>query len=153
MEARRQGHRGRLLQAMKCKGAAGQKKMALADFQKLVRLRAADKFGMVVCVTCGARRKWNDEMHGGHFISRTHNATCFHEKNVHPQCEKCNMSKDGKAKKYCEFMRRTYGQDVIDELDRLANTNVSYTLHDYFEFCLDFREKIKAEEQRLKEAM
>lgn len=148
MEARRQGHRGRLLQAMKAKGLGACKQMALRDLQKLVRMRNADSAGMVRCVTCRAIKHYK-EMNGGHFIPGRRNGVCFDERNVHPQCVQCNRFYSGRPAEYRFFMVQRYGQAVIDELEQLDRLTVNMTRDDYADLCMKYRERIKVQEQRL----
>lgn len=86
-------------------------------FSQFIRIKAADEYGMAVCVTCGVRRRWN-VLQAGHWITRDRWATRYDERNVHPQCENCNSSraKDGEMKIY---ITENLGADVPDDL-RLA---------------------------------
>jgi len=152
MEARRQGHRNRLLNSMKAKGLGACKQIALRDLQKLVRMRNADRDGMVRCVTCPARKHWK-EMNGGHFVPGRRNGVCFDERNIHPQCIQCNLYKSGRPAEYRFYMVKRYGQDVVDELERLDRLTVTLTRDDYADLCMAYRDRIKEQERRLKEAM
>jgi hypothetical protein len=43
----------------------------------------------------------------------------FDERNVHFQCKRCNGPLKSNPRKYQAYMLKRYGQEVIDELDRL----------------------------------
>lgn len=96
------------------------KKKLWEIFSKWVRLRDADIYGIVGCVTCGKRDLWV-EMQAGHFIHGHSKVTFLDERNVHPQCVKCNHYLSGNLIEYSEFMRRTYGQDTIDALREIRH--------------------------------
>lgn len=68
---------------------------AKAAFQKYIRLRDADKNGIVTCITCQRQINWTGgSCHGGHYRPATHNNTCFDEKNVNGQCGMpCNKNR------------------------------------------------------------
>ena len=72
----------------------------------------------VRCCTCGIVKRWPD-MDAGHFISRGlggRSGVYFDERNIHAQCKRCNGFKQGDTLAYEDFMRKRYGQAVIDEL-------------------------------------
>ena len=44
-----------------------------------------------LCVSCGKLDEWK-KLQAGHFIPKSHGLVYyFHEKNVHPQCDYCNI--------------------------------------------------------------
>ena len=115
--------------------------------QKLVRLKAADYRGMVTCVTCGHEARWNDGIQGGHYISRTYLSTKLLEKNVHPQCQRCNGFKGGNMSSYALFMLDMYGADFLQELEILKNTPKKYTHDEIDNIIRDLTEQVKALEK------
>lgn len=97
------------------------KKKVWKQFSIHIRVSAADGQGYVQCVTCPARHLWDSgEIHAGHWI---HNRLDYDERNVHPQCVRCNYHWNTKVSiSYSIFMARTYGIEVMEELQLLANT-------------------------------
>lgn len=97
------------------------KKKIWKEFSIHVRSSAADEQGVVQCVTCPARHVWNSgQIQAGHWI---HNRLDFDERNVHPQCVPCNYHWNTKVSiSYSIFMAKTYGIEVMEELQLLANT-------------------------------
>lgn len=79
---------------------ARQKAIDQADiwFSKYIRLKYADKSGMVKCYTCGKPHRWDQgrRMNCGHFMSRGKLTTRWHENNARPQCVGCNKYKSGR---------------------------------------------------------
>ena len=63
-------------------------------FSLFIRLRDATNEGLCQCFTCGKVAHYKDGMQCGHFMSRRHMATRFHELNQ-IQCIKCNMFEQG----------------------------------------------------------
>lgn len=99
------------------------KQEAARLLQRLVRVKAAvaaNRGGEIQCVTCGEWKHYK-EMDGGHFIER--GKILLVEENIHPQCKGCNgfkMKHTTGVLAYHRFMKDTYGQDFIDELERMA---------------------------------
>ena len=73
--------------AKKTKTHAKLKKELDKVFSQYIRWAYADDSGMVECYTCGVV-KHIKEMHNGHFQSRKHTSTRWHENNCRPQCPK-----------------------------------------------------------------
>ncbi len=90
-------------------------------FSEYIRRRAADWRGYVSCITCGTSYLWNSgDIHAGHWI---HDKLDYDERNVHPQCFKCNYKYNKNVNtRYAIFMAKTYGVLVMEELTKLANT-------------------------------
>ena len=103
------------------------KKETWAEFSRYIRMKYADENGMVVCVTCGAVKHYRDQQ-AGHFLDGRRNSVLFDERNVHPQCVKCNMFNGGAKVAYYDYMRGRYGQEVIDELKLLDKQERKFTV-------------------------
>lgn len=116
------------------------KARAWKAFSLYIRLRDA-KGENVTCVTC-LRVNHYKKMQAGHFIPGRHNAVLFEERGVHPQCYACNIVLGGNGVKYYKFMLAKYGQKIIDELEALDNTTVSYTVSDLLEIETVYLKKI-----------
>ena len=91
-------------------------------FSLYIRLRDANEYGMVQCFTCGIVRGYKDGMQNGHFQSRKHTATRFHEDNCQVQCIKCNMFSQGEQFKFGINLDAKYGEGTAEELEYLART-------------------------------
>lgn len=94
------------------------KNRAWTQFSIFIRTRNADPDGFVICVTCGVRKHWQDGMQAGHFIAGRLNSNLFDERGCHEQCSTCNVIRAGNGPKYYQFMARTYGEEVINDLLR-----------------------------------
>lgn len=90
-------------------------------FSEFVRKRGMDANGINVCVTCGKRDHWKN-LHAGHFYHGKGWLSYMDECNVHPQCNKCNTYLGGNLIEYSEFVRKIYGNDIIDILRELRHT-------------------------------
>jgi hypothetical protein len=133
----------------KIKSISKLKKEAWDAFSRMIRLKYADNNGYVGCVTCGVGKHWK-ESQAGHFLDGRHNSVLFDERNVHPQCVKCNMFMSGNKIKYYEFMRIKYGQETIDELEFLDTKDKKFTREELIDMCNKY--KIEAE-KIMKEGM
>lgn len=96
-------------------------------FSRFIRQKHADEFGMVVCVTCGTRMKWQ-EAQAGHWIKRGHAAVRWDERNVYPQCSGDNLYKDGLQDVMAGHILNTHGPDTLQELLRLKATTRRWTM-------------------------
>ncbi len=119
-------------------------------FQKLVRMKAADDFGMCSCVTCGAYYPWNSlQMNAGHFVSRKCRTTIFMEVNCHPQCVKCNKHLGGNAAEYERYMVKRFGRDVVDGLKQESRDSIKWTCEELAEKKIQLMEQVRKESERL----
>jgi len=94
-------------------------------FSKYIRLSHANKDGIVRCYTCGAYHHWKD-VDAGHYVKREFHATKFDERNVKPQCRKCNRFMGGNQDEFAIHLLKDYGPVIIEELNELK--------HSYFKF-------------------
>ena len=101
-------------------------------FSLYIRLRGADDNGNNQCCTCGTIDNWK-KLQCGHFVSRKHLATRFHEMNCFPQCVSCNIFKYGEQWKFGQFLDRNLGEGVSEELVILGYTICKISRSDYEE--------------------
>ncbi len=73
-----------------------------AIFSQYIRLKYADKDGIVKCFTCDVKKHWT-LMQCGHYIKRGHMGLRHDERNCRPQDAGCNEYKDGNIP---EFTKR-----------------------------------------------
>jgi len=132
----------------KPKTTAKLKDEAATLLQKLVRMKYANDEGMCECVTCG-KVEFYKYMDGGHFVSRSHNATLLVEENIHPQCKGCNGYKKGNIDSYSLFMIDTYGLDAMRELIASKHQPRKFTALELEDLIADYKKRIKEQEQRL----
>lgn len=78
----------------------------------LLRLAEGER---VKCVTCSHVAP-AAELQVGHFIGRSRLSTRFDEKNVSLQCVQCNYFGSGKPVEYEALLRRTWGDETVDDL-------------------------------------
>ncbi len=110
-------------------------------FSKWVRYSAAKK-GYCKCVTCG-KIDTPDRMDAGHYIDRTHKATRWEERNVHPQCTPCNRWGEGKKDEYALFLLQKYGPDILTELNKSKWTPFKMNDLEAVEMAKDYERKLK----------
>ena len=103
-------------------------------FSEYIRRRNGE---MATCVTCGKVAHWK-EMQAGHFMSRRHRATRWHEDNVQVQCVKCNMFGQGEQYKFGLWL----GEEKSQELIKLANTTVKMKDFEIQDMIQSFQEKL-----------
>ena len=86
-------------------------------FSEFIRLHYYDvKEEYIKCVTCGAKKKYIDDIHNGHFQSRRHQNTRWEEDNCAPQCVSCNTYGQGQQYKFAKYI----GLERADELEEQA---------------------------------
>ena len=123
------------------------KKKACDAFSLYIRTRDALKttkdviFGL--CVTCGQRYPVRSRggLQCGHFIQGRHPSILFDERNAHAQCYGCNVMKKGNMVVYYEFMLKTYGKKVIDELKLLDKNTMPMKVYMYLEIAETYKQK------------
>ena len=132
----------RMVKGWKKKTLGFCKEATAKTFQKLVRMRAANKYGMVECVSCGLHVHWK-EANGGHYFKRRHSGTLLEEMNVNCQCVRCNLTEDGNLHYYKDWMLETHGQEALDELERKKNTTKQFTKRELAELRIGFMDETK----------
>ena len=103
-------------------------------FSEYIRRRNGE---MAMCVTCGKIAHWK-EMQAGHFMSRRHRATRWHEDNVQTQCVKCNMFGQGEQFKFGKWL----GDEKANELIRLSSQVVKLSDYEMQELIELYKEKL-----------
>ena len=119
-------------------------------FSLFIRIRSANEYGMVQCFTCGIVRGYKDGMQNGHFQSRKHMATRFHEDNCQVQCIKCNIFDSGQQYLFSIRLDEKYGEGTAEELEYLARTIHKVSRVEYEEqisYYKNLVNKLKEEKQ------
>lgn len=116
--------------------------------QKLVRMKAANQFGIAQCVSCGSFNDYK-KMDGGHFIGRKYAFHKLREENIHPQCKQCNRFLSGCHDDYRRYMVDMYGEEFVDWLTETKWTIVKWDRHDLMAQIADLKQRIKDQEIRL----
>ena len=124
-------------------------------FQKLVRLRAANEFGICECISCGKHDHWK-KMQGGHYISRSNKSTILHPDNVHPQCHQCNAPPSrgglaGNGEGYHRALVEKIGEDGVSHLRQLSRESRQWSKHELADLKVEFMEEIDKHLKRLGE--
>lgn len=109
---------------------------------RYVRLKNADKDGLIQCYTCPAKKPIG-EMQAGHYVPRGNMLLRFDiERNIRPQCKDCNEYKRGNL--------AIYGQKLELELpgvtELLYNESLlvyKYTRDELRQMINDYTRKIK----------
>jgi hypothetical protein len=96
-------------------------------FSRFVRQSHANHGGWVECVTCKQALPW-EQSQAGHFVKRGHAATRWDERNVKPQCARCNLYLDGAQDEFAAYIVSTHGTDALHELLRLKRTEKRWTM-------------------------
>ena len=110
-------------------------------FSKYIRRKDAIN-DIAKCVTCGVERHWK-ELQCGHFQSRRHYSTRWHENNTRPQCVKCNMFSQGEQYIFGKKLKDEIGDVMFDELILEKNRTQKYTLSDYKYLIEYYTKKLK----------
>ena len=91
-------------------------------FSIYIRRRYADN-DVAECFTCGKQDHWK-KLQNGHFQSRKHYATRWHEVNCQVQCAGCNVFRYGEQFKFARNLDNTYYDGLAYELYIEANKTV-----------------------------
>ena len=86
-------------------------------FSEYIRLKHADKNGIVKCYTCNKKAYWKGEgMQNGHFISRRSRILRWDERNCRIQCYSCNVMRYGESYIFGVKLNAEYGYNIAEEL-------------------------------------
>ena len=107
-------------------------------FSEYIRLRNANPNGFVECVTCGKVDHWK-HMDCGHFMSRKHLSTRWHEDNCQVQCKACNVFRYGEQYKYSLWL----GSQKADMLHQLSRETLKLYDHDLEDMIKIYKEKVE----------
>ena len=119
-------------------------------FSKFIRLRDAHEwhkdnpdaaFGWVKCCTCGKVKHWKD-VDAGHFVSRGRSPLRYVEWNVHSQCKPCNTA-EGKKANYALFIKKKYGQKVLEEFAKKEHQTKKWNVLELEELIEYYSKKVK----------
>jgi hypothetical protein len=105
-------------------------------FSQYIRRRYA-KNDIAECVTCGKKDHWK-KMDAGHFMSRKHYSTRWHEDNVQVQCKSCNLYNQGEQYKYSIFL----GDEKSEELYMMSKQTVKISNYDLEELIELYQQKL-----------
>ena len=102
-------------------------------FSLYIRLREATAEGSIQCFTCSRISHYRSGMQCGHFQSRRHHSTRWHEKNCQVQCVKCNMYEQGEQFRFGIGLDHKYGEGTAEELEFLSRMVMKFSRVDYEE--------------------
>lgn len=88
-----------------------------------VRSKHADWRGNVRCYTCGITKHWR-QLQAGHFW---HGKLDFDERNIHPQCKRCNKFLRGNLDNYSMNLIEEIGLEAVKQLRRDAARHPGYS--------------------------
>lgn len=114
------------------------------------------RIGQCVCITCGNVNAWDSGikgMHTGHFLASRRNSILLEEANVAPQCSACNFYRSGAPAEFRQWMLATRGIEVIERLEALKRTSVSWSREDLVDMKIEFSKRLKAAELTMKGTM
>lgn len=107
-------------------------------FSQYIRLSNADNNGYCTCVTCNKTFFWK-EIQAGHFMSRKHYSTRWDERNVKPQCVRCNIYNQGEGYLYSLYLGDKLSKKLLEESRELRKfTNIELE-----EMIADYSERVK----------
>ncbi len=113
-------------------------------FSEYIRQRTANKNGYVSCVTCGKTDHWKN-MDAGHFISRKHLSTRWHDQNVQVQCKSCNVFRYGEQYKFSLWLGSDTSRALYDlskKTLKLDNYDLQDLIKIYEERCAEIKKSL-----------
>lgn len=99
-------------------------------FHLFIRLRDARKDGTFQCISCGRILPF-ERSDCGYYINERHSATRYNEDNCHAQCRTCNFFKGGNPEEFRKVLIRKFGEEKVEELERLKNDISKMSETDY----------------------
>lgn len=117
-------------------------------FSIYIRLRKANKQGIVTCYTCG-KQDYYKKMQCGHFMSRKHYSTRWEEFNCQVQCYSCNVMKYGEQYKYGLELKKEYGEDLPEELLTMSRQIVKFSNDDLLDMINRYKQLVDLKKKEL----
>jgi len=108
---------------------------------RYVRKSVADDSGYAKCFTCGKVGNWLHEMQAGHFMSRVHYSTRWHELNVKCQCPGCNMKNGGQQYIFGVHLDQVHGDGTADSMVKLSKQLSKFTTDEIRQIGDDFKKR------------
>lgn len=109
-------------------------------FSTYIRSKDADFQGFVNCYTCGKRIDWKYEAEAGHYIKRSYKALKFDERNVKPQCTRCNHFLDGNQDEFADHLELDYGHGILQKLKALKYQEKRFTRQELMELIEHYKQ-------------
>lgn len=114
------------------------KKKAWAAFSKFIRLRdcllSTGTTEKGICITCKKLYDYN-MLQAGHFIPGRNNMILFDERQVHGQCQVCNICQRGNFPPYFQAMVDLFGLQEVQKMIETARGIKKYSAKDYEEIA------------------
>lgn len=108
-------------------------------FSIYIRRRNGDD---VECFTCGKRDHWK-KMQCGHFQSRKHYATRWHETNCQIQCAGCNVFRYGEQYIFGQNLDKKFGDGTSEKLLELSRQTVKFANIELIEMIEKYENMIR----------
>lgn len=113
-------------------------------FSEYIRLKYADKNGIVKCYTCDKKAYWRgDGMQNGHFISRSSRILRWREDNCRPQCYRCNVMRYGESYIFGVKLNQEFGYNIADELLIESKKIIKQSDQDLLDLINLYQEKVE----------
>ena len=113
-------------------------------FSEYIRLKHADKNGIVKCYTCNKKAYWKGEgMQNGHFISRASRILRWREDNCRVQCYQCNCMRYGQSFIFGCNLNKEYGYNKAEELLTESKKIIKQSDEDLLDLINSYQEKVE----------
>ena len=112
-----------------------------------IRLRHADKEGLVKCYCCSTVLHYT-KMHNSHFIPRSHMATRFLEDNCKESCPGCNLRHNDDQTIYKNILEKEE-HGIVEWLMEQSSQVYKFSLDELKEMIIDYRAKVKICQSKL----
>lgn len=113
---------------------------------RYVRMKGADKDGIVQCYTCTTKSHWT-LMQASHFIPRQHLNTRWELANLRVGCPTCNCVKHGNLEVYAERLEKE-NTGIVEWLQEQGREVSKFSQTELKELLFSFREKLKIVETK-----
>lgn len=108
---------------------------------RLVRMTAADKFGIATCFTCGVRKSW-ERMQLSHFIKRSNTITRWDSKANRCCCQYCNETLEGNLEVFAQHLNEEE-PGLAERLREMAVNPYKWGRDELKCLLLDMRAKLR----------
>lgn len=131
-----------------------------ALFSLYIRLSNADDKGFCSCISCGQRYYYRNkgkkrDIAAGHFIPKSNSTyrTRWDERNVKPQCLRCNSFLEGNKYSFGLGLVEIYGPGICEELQLKSTKPFNAVIFDMAAKIKHYKEQNKILESKFKKQM
>lgn len=111
-------------------------------FSRFIRLRDANKHGVIKCIDCGGTAHWT-EVDCGHFVPRGRLSVRWEEKNCAAQLKACNGPFLGRQYEFGKGLDERWGQGTADTMIEAGHQTKKWTSEELEKLIVHYKKEVE----------